>query len=403
VGIYPAVWHVTSGAHALGDLAIIATVTGLYLAYRLPTIGEPGRLAASFGVLTSAAAATKLSIAPLAGVLLILATAVVVKKSGVRAAVLVSGALPWLLFLLPITVWTWVRSGSPLGPILSPITGSSVYHPGEVEVFVRLTREWNQIALQEVLQESIVAVPLVVWAGVFAFFAIERQRLVSATAAFLLLGQMALILWLLPYQARFLGGLHYAFAILGVVLLARHAGKLKLWLSRLAAASLFPWLALQTYYGMPFLLAHREAGRHSFYHRYVPLFADLKALDELLPADATLLVAGWLGAPPSFYSPRRIVFDARDFRSTRNIFILIIESSSSPEELPPGVGPDALVYENNEANIATFRRPGAPANIGRISVYRLIVEVVEAGSESAEKRRAPGARAIQLRSDRPVF
>jgi hypothetical protein len=369
IGLYPAVWQVTSGAHAFGDLAIIAAVLGLCLLSRLPSQAQPTRLAACFGVLTVSAAATKVSLIPMALFLLAVAIGLLLKQGATAQMVLTAALLPWVIFLLPLTTWTWMESGSPFGMLSAPLTGSNLYFPGEAENAMRISRELNQIPPGPLLRETLASIPAVVWVLIGLFFRFNRQRLLFASAAILLVGQLLAVALLLPYHVRFLGGLHYAVAILGLVSIASHPMARTRWLAPLAALTLLPWLALQLYYARPFIAAHSDPGRKAFYERYVPLMKDFEHLDKLLPPDSTILIEGWGTA--SYYGPRRIIYDRRDLRAAQNVFLLLVEPSDQPHVAPIGTTAENLVYRDDTAKITTFRSPGSSAEIGRVTVYTL--------------------------------
>jgi hypothetical protein len=132
VGLYTSVWHVTGGAHALGDLAICAAVGLFCKRESLLKVITPLEFAAGSSIFTLSAATTKISLLPLSLALLffsLLGLARSVSSETVRRALL-AAAIPWLLFYCPLAVWTWIHSGSPFGPVLAGDLGHSVYPPG---------------------------------------------------------------------------------------------------------------------------------------------------------------------------------------------------------------------------------------------------------------------------------
>jgi hypothetical protein len=373
IGLYPAVWQVTSGAHAFGDLAIIAAVLGFCLLLSLPPQSQPTRLAACFGVLTVSAAATKVSLIPMALFLLAVTIGLLLRQGAPARIIFVAALLPWGIFFLPLTIWTWMESGSPFGMLSASVTASHLYFPGEAETALRIARELNQIPPGPLLRETLASIPAVVWVLIALFFRFNRQRLLVASAVILLVGQVLAVALLLPYHVRFLGGLHYALAILGLASIASHPMARTRWLAPLAALTLLPWLAVQIYYARPFIAAHSDSTRKAFYEKYVPLMTDFEKLDRILPPDATILIEGWGAA--SYYGPRRIIYDRRDLRAAKNVFLLVVEPSDQPHVAPAGTSAENLIYRNDTAKITTYRSPAASPEIGRVTVYALGADV----------------------------
>ncbi len=61
VGIYPALWHVTGGAHATGDLAMAAAIVAFCLRERLLAALPPSTFSAMFSIFLLSAATSKVS------------------------------------------------------------------------------------------------------------------------------------------------------------------------------------------------------------------------------------------------------------------------------------------------------------------------------------------------------
>lgn len=129
VGIYPVRWHVTGGAHAMGDLAMAAAIVAFADRDRLlAQIARP-QYAAMLSILLVSAATSKVSLVPACSILLTLSAWHVMHSAPtqITSRTVMAFALPWLIFYCPILIWTWIQSGSPFGPILAGTFGSSIY------------------------------------------------------------------------------------------------------------------------------------------------------------------------------------------------------------------------------------------------------------------------------------
>src|SRR5262249_44263104 len=73
VGLYPAVWHVTGGAHAMGDLALAAAIVAFCDRQSLIASLAPWSYAALLSILLLSASTSKISLLPLCVILLCLA------------------------------------------------------------------------------------------------------------------------------------------------------------------------------------------------------------------------------------------------------------------------------------------------------------------------------------------
>ena len=102
VGIYPAVWHVTGGAHAMGDLAVAAALIAFCTRESLLVSVSPPAYAAMLSLLVLSAATSKISLLPLCGALLCLGILPLLRSSEprMRGIVLAAIAIPWIILFL---------------------------------------------------------------------------------------------------------------------------------------------------------------------------------------------------------------------------------------------------------------------------------------------------------------
>src|SRR5262249_5111728 len=128
VGIYPAVWQVTGGAHAMGDLAMAAAVVAYCYRDRLLDLISPTSYSAMLSLLLLSASTSKISLLPLS--LVIACFAIWPLRLTARIGsitLLLALAVPWVIFFCPIAAWTWIKSGSPFGPVLAGTFAPSIH------------------------------------------------------------------------------------------------------------------------------------------------------------------------------------------------------------------------------------------------------------------------------------
>jgi hypothetical protein len=132
VGLYPAVWHVTSGAHALGDLAIaVGCLWALLPRDQLGELGSRAKLVL-ICLASCTAASTKLSLLPLALVLTGIAVIAASKTDGWIGFAAIAAAV-WAVFYGPALVWTMKQSGSPFGPATAAMFHSTFWDARTLE------------------------------------------------------------------------------------------------------------------------------------------------------------------------------------------------------------------------------------------------------------------------------
>jgi hypothetical protein len=376
VGIYPAVWWVTGGAHAMGDLAMAAAVVAFCSRDRLLGSISPAAYAAMLSVLLLSASTSKISLLPLSIAILCLSTWPLLYTSLLarRGRVVFAIAAPWVIFFCPISLWTWIQSGSPFGPMLAGSFGPSIYPPGWTQEIFQYSREANQIPPIKLAQYIAVGYSPLVWLGVVG--AIVATRLLThirLTLACLLGLQCVLIYWLLPYDARFLGGFQYGLVIV-FALFVRHDIRDRLTSIRDIAVAcalfLIPWLGVQIYYAKLFFPVSLGLEKRAFYERYVAFYTDYIKLDRLLSSDTVILVQDF--RLDSAYAPRPVFFNTADLPHGKPIVLF-----GSPDTIEAASASLAnhklgsVVYENAQAVTETYRTPGMTAKIGPLRVVRL--------------------------------
>ncbi len=358
VGLYPTVWHVTSGPHALGDLA---TVTAFLLAL-LPE-GLTGEMKAQTRLVlvclsAYAAASTKISILPLSAVFTLIGVHRAAASMGWRKAAGIAGGV-WAAFYGPIILWTTMQCGSPFGLATASMFHSHYFGPDVIAELADSvnTNRTGWMPLLVWLAPS-VSLGVVAAFGVVAFTAWKRERVFKVLFG-LVCGQAILMAWLLPHEFRFLGGLQYAVLVLGAWVV---------WPSRLGArliahgwmvlfAMCLPWLAVQGYYARPFLKVDLGiTSRDSFLHKFVAFTEDFRALNRILPANAVIYVVN--SRLPSYYAPRPVIYTLEDLRGRGPLYRFTVGPDAPPVEI--SLSCTDVVYTNRSAISLAYRTPGRP-------------------------------------------
>lgn len=374
VGAYPMVFHVTGGSHAFGDLSLATAVVALVLADKLLTACGPVRFAFMVSLLAWSAASAKVSLIPVAGAVALLAiffASRASKAGGARARILAAAIAPWLILAAPLMVWTYLRTGSPFGPLLAGLFGKSLFRPEVFAEFAEAARTANRSPLGAVLFDNLAGYSPLIWASAIgALISGTTPLAVRRWGAALLIGQCLIIAWLLPYHARFLGGLQYGLAICFALYLPPQFAAWRRVTTIAVAIGIVPWMLGQAAYTRQFAaMALGLEDRSAFGRRYVAFFDDFTKLDRLLPANAVLLATD--SRPPAVYAPRPMVFDLADVPPGREIYVFSVGlPNASDYPTPYALGPE--VYANPAARQTVFRRPWATPETGELHVVRLI-------------------------------
>ncbi|MDI1286302.1 MAG: hypothetical protein PSV46_18090 [Reyranella sp.] len=373
VGAYPMVFHVTGGSHAFGDLSLAAAVVALALADRLLAACGSVRFAFMVSLLAWSAASAKVSLMPLAGAVALLAIFFATRASsafGARIRILAAAGAPWLILGAPLMIWTYARTGSPFGPLLAGLFGESLFRPEIFADFAASTRIANRSPLGAVLFDNLAGYSPLVWvAAIGALISGPTPLAVRRWGTALLLGQCLIIAWLLPYHARFLGGLQYGLAICFALYLPPQLIPWKRATAIAIAIGVLPWMAGQAAYTQQFAaMALGLENRSAFARRYVAFFDDFISLDRLLPANAVLLATD--SRPPAVYASRPMVFDLADVPPGREVYVFSVGlPNASDYPAPYTLGPE--IYANSKARQTVFRRPWAAPETGELHVVRL--------------------------------
>jgi len=377
VGLYTAVWQVTGGAHAFGDLGMAAGMIVFCRRRQLLATMSRTALAGLSSIVLLAAASSKVSLIPLSSIVLLLQSCLLFRSADRREKwwIVLAAVGPWAVLFTPLMAWTWWNSGSPFGPLLGGIFRSSVYR-GEVlrETLAATLR--SQASHFEYAKYALANYSPLLWLGVLGALLTSRSltRATRGAVAFFFVLQGVLIYFFLPHDVRFFGGMFYgAVIVFALSPPNRIPGSLAPRGAVLASASVFllPWLAVQSYYAAQFLpvsLGLEEKPR--FYDRYVAFSRDYRVLDRALPKNSVLVIRGRSNAT---YAPRPVLMDPADLPPDKRVFLFAANASGgAPVGGYPGYHLGGTVYENPQAVARTYRTPGKKPIFRPIRVVELV-------------------------------
>jgi hypothetical protein len=313
------------------------------------------------------AAGSKISIWPTALAMFLLA-AYCRGEAGMARRVMI-GILPGAVLLLPLLLWSWVNTGSPLGPVGAGFLGPSVFAP-EVVAELEATRRMNQYGLLPVLRHAAISVSPVFGSSLaaVAWFALRsswRSRVVVCLFAM----QSLLIALFLTHDFRFLGGLQYVVLVVAAIEVWE-AGWVQRWFRwRWVALGVLtlPWLGTQVYYAKPFASAvFGLTSKDAFPARYVAFHRDFQALARVLPENAVLLIEGYRA--PGVYAPRPVVYTVLDWDGARPLYRMRPAGWTGKRESEMRCG--EVAYGNEQAVVETYRTPGKAPLVGAMVVER---------------------------------
>jgi len=375
-GIYPLVWMVTSGAHAFGELAVTAAVLVATMGRRLSTELGLTRYCSLFAILIVAFISTKVSLLPLGGVFILVAAVTVwqISTSGsefTRAAA--TFALPFVVFYLPLVIFTFVKTGSPFGPVMAGVFGHSGYDTAEISAELTASSNINRSEFwQSIYYNLRFNYSPVFWGLVLGYLFISGMPRVVPLCALVL--QLLLIVFVLPYDLRFLGGVQLAIVTLFGIFATTKVHRLfdRRVVQAAIVICILPWIAGQTYYVWPFakfITGRVSAEEH--YKTYIAFYDDYLQLDQLLPTDSALLVGGV--RLNSFYAPRPLSAEFSDIqRFSRKYFFSVRNSALDSELSSKGWSIGQLIYENSNALSEASRVPWKSGGRSELKVFELI-------------------------------
>ena len=374
VSYWSVVYYVTGGSHVFGDLSVAAAITAFLCRKDIIKKLALPKYALFFSTIIVAFVSSKATLAPLGCFFNLLLLFFLFRESSdlrefFRAFICM--LLPWIVFYLPIVIWTFWHSGSPFGPLLANLFDRSVY---DTHLLQNTFEAWrtrlsgNLNFIGQIMKFAIHHSPIIWFAIpglIFAKTASLSNRFVVSS---ILLLQLSCIIFLLPFETRYLSvlmpGFLISFGMLCPPFIKDSITKNKHLFIAVCFFFLIPWLTVQLFYASQFFpTSLNMQSKYSFYRKYISFYDDYSKLDKLLPKNACIL--SYINPPPfrmsSAYVPRPIYFDYHDLPRWKNVYLMLVYNSKNTNfpKLPQGIKVGNVLYKNKSANYANLARiPG---------------------------------------------
>ena len=210
--------------------------------------------------------------------------------------------LPFLIFYLPIITYTWFKSGSPFGPLLSSLFLNEV----NIDPILRAANGeiGNQNSLIYFGFFALTKWSPFIW--IACLLTLHKKIKLNTKVIFLfILSTQSLLIWIiLPNSPRFYGGIHYVgLLIVFVELIPQLFQRYRIFFLSIFLFSSIPWFLLDIYYSYP-LISKAFLKSEKFKKDYIPFYEDFLVLDNLLEKDSNILVFGT--RINTFHAPRKV-------------------------------------------------------------------------------------------------
>ena len=302
----------------------------------------------------------------------------------------------FFLFILPSILWTWAESGSPFGnlgiqffnnnfSLSDPFLTKLLF---DEETFTKIISDplvrslsgtlgfrnfVNELGLSVIFWSPIIFISFILCAINFNKFSCSNKLFFT-----FFIFQLTIIFLFLPYKIRHLGGIQY----LPLVMYLIYATNTWDYLHKLRTFIIFifivPWLLIQIVYSIPLVSINFGIGdKESYYKKYIAFYDDYSILDKITEKNSEILVVGT--RVNAFYSPRKIVYDTKNFGSQegKDLYLFLVKEGVD-EDYEYKISEDKLklleeykIYENKKAVLHTFRNPLADHKIGKLEVYKI--------------------------------
>tara|TARA_Y100001970_G_C14259267_1_gene878362 strand:+ start:11411 stop:13192 length:1782 start_codon:yes stop_codon:yes gene_type:complete len=368
-GLYSAVDLTTNASNAF---LMIASICSLLILCKpsdyIPSF-ELRSFSIYFSLLVLAICGSKISMVPIAIVLVMFYFKLVIDywsfKELKKAILYIS--IPFLVFYLPLLIYTWIQSGSPFGPMLASVFS------GKEAIYDPLLKSYSgELGYQGNLKEIIFFL-LTKWSPLIwiSWLIIPNKKInlrAKLTFLFIILIQFFIIWFILPDKPRHFGGFQYCALIICFIDIFPHFYyKLKNFLIIIFLFMSLPWVGLDIYYSFP-LIYKAFFKTEIFKKDYIPFYEDFSKIDNLIEKDAQILVKGTrLNA---FHSPRKLFMselDIRDKKLPTYLFLVGI----NPNSLMKNFTLSPVLYQNSEASRYCYRTPGKSCLKDKVSLYKI--------------------------------
>ena len=258
------------------------------------------------------------------------------------------------IFYLPLLIFTYLKSGSPLGPVPSILLEKSPLSSdiNFTQLFTYFITKWSPL----------------IWLSwiIFPFSNISKSTKLNLILVFFV--QFLIILNLLPTRPRFFGGIQY----IAIIFLSIRYGptlfkKFKKFLTYFMICLSFPLLVLDFYYSYPIIYS-AFSNSEKFKTKYIPLYKDFKEIDKIIEKDSQIIFSGI--RVNSFHSPRKALMKFSDIKNHEVSTYLITTQQKDPIPSSGYVIVSSL-YSNNNANIYCYRTPNKDCKKDQIHLFKL--------------------------------
>lgn len=395
-GGYPVAFFTTLGPHAFGYLATFVACYAVATSLTLRGSPSPTKAAFGIGVACAGMIAGKLTMLPLAALVMAIAARDLTPAGTTlwaRAKIFGILAAPSVVAFAPIVIWGWIAARSPVGAMTAELFHSPAFGAEALRVYHGTREMFADVFLWRI---ELSYWSLLLALGVAASLLVSTPGATRRRYILLFSCQVAAILLLLPKEIRHLGGLQYALFVGGFCGLASRLRLRGIPDSRIAfagALAVLPWAALSLFVSSIYVpLAVGLETPADFLRRYSGLFEDYERLDRILPANAKIAIGrsatspvqyAWFARPPVFYAPRPVLAADRDLDGHSPAYLLYLgQGEADPTRndaligfdpvLPPGFVIGKNVYSNGSALFYPSRTPlASTGRRTRIDVFEL--------------------------------
>lgn len=373
LGMYRLVFT-SAGSHHFGDLAAF---TAFYLTLNFTRLSKTlsvKSLLSGIGLLLPAILGAKMSLAPYATLIGLAAIFELYQQKQFSVQNLLLLLWPTLIFYLPIVVWTYAQTHSPFGLILSQYFDTTLIDKHLLTSTLQ-AEVVNTPTFLEHTQTALLHFPYLVL-GAFVMFGWSNYPWRDKIKMYLISILFLLILYKfdLLYSPRFWGNLPLCFFI--ATLLSLPQWIIKSTNFYLKAGLIF--VAVLPYLGMTYLYLYNlrpfpftTKQRTHFYRRFLPLYDDFRALDNVLPKNACLYTQERINL---VHAPRRVFRDSLDVCNCPSVYAL--EFRNKPLSFPLSIQHSnyragKIIYQNPTSVISTYRTPNKKPKTEHLTVYEL--------------------------------
>ena len=376
IGMHTYVFHTTLGGHAYGEMSLLLLLLMLLFVKAFINIGRGYRIFI-LSTLCVAVLSSKLSHLPVIFIITCYIYYTEIFKAENKISDYLCLLLPYILFYLPILLYTFNVSGSPFGPVFANLFNNSVYNVTEIEhVLNRYSSKLPYLNLTITYFIKIICFdysPVVIVS--LLVYIIRGYRYNQILFLFFII-QLMVIYLQLPHDIRFFGGTIYCVSIICLIHFYTQKmlfKKYKCIFVRVSMVILILYSCILCLYGSQFFgISLGIQTKQDFFQKKIAMYSDFIALNKILPKNATILACGIRAN--GVYFPRDVIYDIRDYENKGSeLFILSPDDSiNNCETVPFRLGKKR--YTNKNANVVIFRTPFNKPLVKTVSVHELITD-----------------------------